>query len=130
MVGHNRNRSFRLRAATLCAVLALGMAAGGGASAAPSETVLHAFAGPPSDGAGPGRGLTVDSSGNLYGTTGAGGAATSACPPVIPSTPGGCGTVFKLSPGGSFTLLHSFAGPPPRRGCSLRRVDSRRQRQS
>lgn len=37
--------------------------------------------------------------GNLYGTTAAG--ASAACN-------GGCGTIFKISPNGTFTTLHSF----------------------
>jgi uncharacterized repeat protein (TIGR03803 family) len=49
-----------------------------------NETVLHAFKGG-NDGAAPYAGLIMDSSGNLYGTTGGGGAS-------------GWGTVFELSP--------------------------------
>ena len=61
-----------------------------------TETVLYAFTG--SDGAYPYAGLTMDSSGNLYGTTFHGGAC-------------GLGTVFELakSPGGyTEQVLHSF----------------------
>jgi uncharacterized repeat protein (TIGR03803 family) len=49
-------------------------------------------------------GLTIDSKGNLYGTTSVGGTVNEYCPT-------GCGTVFELSPSGgywTFTLLHSF----------------------
>lgn len=53
------------------------------------ETVLHSFTGG-SDGAFPWAGLTMDGSGNLYGTATAGGDAQ--CLP-----PSGCGTVFKLT---------------------------------
>lgn len=60
------------------------------------ETVLHSFAGG-SDGANPFAGLVLDSAGNLYGTTGNGGASS-------------VGTVFKLSKGGKETVLYSFAG--------------------
>ena len=82
-----------------------GTTAGGGASNAgtvfklsPSgtETVLYSFTG--SDGSGPFAGLIADSSGNLYGTTQSGGAS------------GGHGVVFKLSPGGTETVLYSFTG--------------------
>jgi len=66
------------------------------------ETVLHAFAGP--DGATPHGALVMDSAGNLYGTTSAGGSG-SACP-------GGCGTVFKIDTTGSETVLHNFTGNP------------------
>jgi len=62
-------------------------------------TLLHSFAGTP-DGVNPLAGLLRDPAGNLYGTTYYGG------------TNGGFGTVFKLSPKGKLTLLHSFAGMP------------------
>jgi len=49
----------------------------------------------------PEAGVIMDSAGNLYGTTYAGG--TGDCPPTS-----GCGTVFELSPDGTETELHSF----------------------
>jgi uncharacterized repeat protein (TIGR03803 family) len=55
------------------------------------EQVLHTFTGGPAEGAFPFSGLTMDTSGNLYGTTQAGGGAA-ACDPY------GCGTVFKITP--------------------------------
>lgn len=62
-------------------------------------TVLHSFgpnnAGP--DGAYPQGPLLLDSAGNLYGTTGFGGAS-------------GNGTVFKIDPAGNETVLYSFTG--------------------
>jgi uncharacterized repeat protein (TIGR03803 family) len=62
------------------------------------ETVLHNFAGPPSDGQYPYYGaLLIDKQGNFYGITDSGGAS-------------GNGTLFKLSKSGTLTLLHSFAG--------------------
>jgi uncharacterized repeat protein (TIGR03803 family) len=61
-----------------------------------TETVLHSFTGG-SDGKNPGAGLIADSSGNLYGTTQFGGASNA-------------GVVFKLSPGGTETVLYSFTG--------------------
>jgi len=66
------------------------------ASAAPTERVLYSFQGD-SDGDSPYGGLIADSSGNLYGTTAGGGTS-------------GVGTVFKLSPSGTKTVLHTFAG--------------------
>jgi uncharacterized repeat protein (TIGR03803 family) len=60
------------------------------------ETVLHSFAGG-SDGAIPYSTLLLDSDGNLYGTTGAGG-------------PYNFGTVFKLNTDGTETILHFFSG--------------------
>ena len=61
------------------------------------ETVLHAFAKSGSDGQTPYAGLIQGSDGNLYGTTYFGGA-------------NGFGTVFKVTPGGTETVLYSFAG--------------------
>lgn len=56
--------------------------------------LLHSFDG--ADGELP-NGLIGDAAGNLYGTTDAGGAS-------------GFGTVFKLDPTDSETVLHSFTG--------------------
>ena len=51
------------------------------------------------DGAEPQAGLAQGANGNLYGTTEVGGA-------------NGYGTVFKITPSGTLTTLHSFAGYP------------------
>jgi uncharacterized repeat protein (TIGR03803 family) len=59
------------------------------------ETVLHSFAGYPTDGAFPNATLVQDSSGNLYGTTQGGGAYQ-------------VGTVFKVDASGTETVLYSF----------------------
>ena len=61
-----------------------------------AETVLYSFAGG-ADGANPFGSLIRDEAGNLYGTTTAGG-------------PSGQGTVFKVDPSGSETVLYSFTG--------------------
>jgi uncharacterized repeat protein (TIGR03803 family) len=74
-----------------------------------NETVLHTFAGRPTDGGNPSAGLLRDAAGNLYGTTVVGGPGSSACLPY--SASGTCGVVFKLSPTGTETLLHTFTGP-------------------
>jgi uncharacterized repeat protein (TIGR03803 family) len=66
-----------------------------------SETVLYAFTGQ-SDGANPAAGLIADRKGNLYGTTKNGGNTTNSYY--------GCGTVYRLTPGGSFRVLYTFAG--------------------
>jgi uncharacterized repeat protein (TIGR03803 family) len=58
-------------------------------------TTLHSF--DETDGDGPGAGLVQASDGDLYGTTGGGGAYYD-------------GTVFKITLGGSFTMLHTFDG--------------------
>jgi uncharacterized repeat protein (TIGR03803 family) len=42
--------------------------------------------------------------GNFYGTTTAGGGSTTNCPSS------GCGTIFKITPAGKLTTLHSFDG--------------------
>jgi uncharacterized repeat protein (TIGR03803 family) len=56
-----------------------------------AEYVLHTFAGAPDDGASPNAGLLMDASGNLYGTTSAGGAS-------------GDGTVFEISSASAATV--------------------------
>jgi uncharacterized repeat protein (TIGR03803 family) len=67
-----------------------------------NETIMHRFAGG-NDGAYPGGGLIADSAGNLYGTTALGG-SSSDC------EGSGCGTVFKVAPDGSETVLYAFHG--------------------
>jgi uncharacterized repeat protein (TIGR03803 family) len=70
-----------------------------------TEKILHVFGGTSSDGALPNAGLIMDSSGNLYGTTEAGGASA--------NCQDGCGAVFELvNSSGSYTeqLLYSFVG--------------------
>ena len=65
-------------------------------------TVLHAFTGG-KDGAFPSQGLLMDSAGNLYGAAQAGG--QSGCGFFA----GGCGTLFKISSSGKFTVLYTFS---------------------
>ncbi len=69
-------------------------------------TKLYQFYGP--GGATPGNILTVDASGNVYGTTTQGGRSTSAC------NGGGCGVTYMLTPtaSGLWTehILHEFTG--------------------
>ncbi len=67
-----------------------------------TETVLYAFTGG-KDGGNPAAGLIRDSAGNLYGTVEFGGVA-GGCGGT------GCGTVFKLAPGGTLSVLHTFTG--------------------
>jgi uncharacterized repeat protein (TIGR03803 family) len=67
-----------------------------------TETVLYNFKGG-SDGDTPVGGLIADKSGNLYGTTSGGGG-------VADCDGSGCGTVFKLKPDGTKTVLHAFTG--------------------
>ena len=62
------------------------------------ETILYSFGTAP-DGSAPTAGLLMDASGNLYGTTFNGGA-------------NGSGAVFKITPAGAETVLHSFGAQP------------------
>jgi uncharacterized repeat protein (TIGR03803 family) len=70
-----------------------------------TETVLHTFAGPPTDGSYPTAGLLRDKAGNLYGTTALGGQNSA-------------GTVFKLDIKGNETVLYNFVGGTTD-GCDL-----------
>ncbi len=68
------------------------------------EVVLHSFSGPQSggqgaDGAEPVAPLLMDKAGNLYGTTQYGGTY-------------GLGTVFKVTPTGSYSIVYDFSGSP------------------
>jgi uncharacterized repeat protein (TIGR03803 family) len=71
-------------------------------------SVLYSFKGPEAgpDGAYPQAGLTLDSAGNLFSTTAAGGSATG-CPSLPQEN---CGTIFQLTPAGTETALFSFKG--------------------
>jgi uncharacterized repeat protein (TIGR03803 family) len=60
------------------------------------ESLLHEFTGG-ADGGGPESGLVADGQGNLYGTT-------------LFDGPAGAGTLYKIAPDGSETVLHGFAG--------------------
>jgi uncharacterized repeat protein (TIGR03803 family) len=61
------------------------------------------------DGDFPVAGLVQATNGDLYGTTEWGG-ANDTCP-TLPVLPPSCGTVFKITPSGTLTTLHSFDGP-------------------
>jgi uncharacterized repeat protein (TIGR03803 family) len=67
-----------------------------------TETVLYRFTGG-EDGGYPLAGLVADGAGNLYGTTSEGGRVG-----CLYGT--GCGSVFKLTPNGTETVLHNFKG--------------------
>jgi uncharacterized repeat protein (TIGR03803 family) len=62
-------------------------------------TTLHSFSGSPSEGANPVAALVQASDGNFYGTTASGGEHFH-------------GTVFRITPAGALTVLHSFSGFP------------------
>lgn len=63
-------------------------------------TVLHTFTGE-ADGAGPMGALVMDGAGDLYGAAQVGGDAS--C-----SNGNGCGTLFKITAGGEFSVLYAF----------------------
>src|SRR5258707_14601505 len=89
-----------LRRGRLAAMLSAALIAVAGFSsgaAAQMLTTLYTFTGG-SDGSHPFAGLIADATGNLYGTTYDG------------RGPGRYGTVFELTPSGTFTVLYSFTG--------------------
>ena len=73
-------------------------------TAAGVVTNLHSFSGP--DGLFPGAGLVQGTDGNFYGTTTQGGTT------YVDSNSTGNGTVFRITPAGVLTTLHSFTGYP------------------
>ena len=82
----------------LCAIVLFCAATAIGAPAQ-TLTTLHSFEGNPSDGLNPEAGLVQATDGSFYGTTRAGGDCDG-----YP----GCGTVFKITPTGTLTILYSF----------------------
>jgi uncharacterized repeat protein (TIGR03803 family) len=87
-----------------------GTTSGGGANqlgtvftmtAGGSFKTIYGFAGPPADGAYPHGGLVQAADGSLYGTTLLGGSC-----PAAPQA--GCGTIFKITSAGTFTLAYNF----------------------
>ena len=68
-----------------------------------TETIIYSFHGG-TDGEQPYGGLILDASGNLYGATTSGGGSGTGCRGY------GCGTVFKITPDGTETVLYAFAG--------------------
>lgn len=75
-----------------------------------TETVLHSFTGIP-DGALPLASLVMDAAGDLYGTTLEGGSSGFfGCEILNPAQPTGCGSIFKVDPSGTLSVLYSFSG--------------------
>jgi uncharacterized repeat protein (TIGR03803 family) len=69
------------------------------------KATIHAFAGPPDDGAAPQSALSEGEDGVLYGTTSSGGRCAG----------GNCGVVFRATPKGAgyrYRVIHAFGGPP------------------
>ena len=79
-----------------------------------TETNIHTFTGPPSDGGLPEGVLAIGPDGTLYGTTYEGG--SNICARPFDGSEFGCGTVFKLtpptSPGGiwGYAVIYNFIG--------------------
>jgi uncharacterized repeat protein (TIGR03803 family) len=71
------------------------------------ESILYQFGTTASDGVQPSGSLLQAIDGDFYGTTGAGG--VNSCL----SQPNFCGTVFKVTPTGVETVLHSFSASTP-----------------
>jgi uncharacterized repeat protein (TIGR03803 family) len=73
-------------------------------------TTLYSFCSQPgcTDGTVPNAGLVQADNGDFYGTTTNAGAG----PFCVPGSGGGCGTVFKITPGGALTTLYSFCSQP------------------
>jgi uncharacterized repeat protein (TIGR03803 family) len=95
--------ALRQRLGVACGVLLIaGLISAPVAKAQYREVVLHSFTGDTTavvDPADPQAGLVMDEAGNLYGTTAGGGTD-------------GYGTVYKLDPSNSLTVLHSFLQAP------------------
>jgi len=88
---------FRTNAALILTTLILLVAA------SPAQTFTTLLNFDYTNGATPYAGLVQATNGNLYGTTGYGGANWRGC-----EGDAGCGTVFKITPSGKLTTLYSF----------------------
>ena len=91
-----------VRAALMLALLSALVLIAALPSQAQIETVFYSFCSQPNcaDGAEPIGNLVMDAQGNVYGTTEYGGVQSCGY--------SGCGTLFKLTPSGSETVLHNF----------------------
>jgi uncharacterized repeat protein (TIGR03803 family) len=88
----------RARATSLILLLACGATAPAAMAADTTETWRYNFSTAATDGRYPAmNNLLLASDGNYYGTTSQGGTA-------------GYGTIFRVTPGGTLTTIHSFAG--------------------
>jgi uncharacterized repeat protein (TIGR03803 family) len=76
---------------------------GSGGPSGVTVTPLHGFSGSPGDGSNLTT-LARGRDGNFYGTTVTGGPFNSRCTANLD----GCGTVFRMTPGGALTILYAF----------------------
>ena len=74
-----------------------------------SYRILHSFSGAAGEGDTFASALVLGADGNFYGVTSSGGANHCV---QIPREGGNCGTIFKMTPAGVLTTLHSFGGSP------------------
>jgi len=94
-------KSFRTRAALILTMVMLMVAPE--VATAQTFTTLHSFDG--ADGGLPSTALVQANNGDFYGTTSSGGAH-------------GSGTVFKITPSGALTTLHSFCARTEHGSCT------------
>jgi uncharacterized repeat protein (TIGR03803 family) len=98
-----RLASPRATVAVLVGVVAIAAGLGSGLAQAQTFTTLYNFTGG-TDGGSPYLGHLVLDKGNVYGNAANGGDTT--CDSSF-----GCGVVFKITPTGSETVIHTFTGP-------------------
>src|SRR6185503_10477824 len=87
--------------ASICAVVLALLCGLASECSAKRNIAFYAFKGG-ADGAYAYGGLVQDASGDFYGTTGNGGSGGNCA--------GGCGTLFKLTAGGTHAVIHNFTG--------------------
>jgi len=93
-------------------ILCLGAAPALPAQAFATLFTFEQMSGSNPSGSSPGYGALVQGiDGNLYGTTAYGGTSIY-CPSAPPPSSAGCGTVFKITPGGVFQTVYNFCGEP------------------
>lgn len=88
------------RSAAYAAAFIASASPGASAAQADNERVLYSFSGQ-ADGQQPWAGVTFDSAGNIYGVVTYAGTSPNC-------GPSGCGNIYKITPDGSFSVLHNF----------------------
>ncbi len=100
----NKSRSTAKSAFAIFLTFLLAMTLASPPAQAQKFRVLHTFHG--KDGGGPDGVLVLDTAGNIYGTTSAGGSSKGLCGDFFK----GCGTVFKLDKNGKQVWQYNFNG--------------------